>query len=141
MAFQEEQLIARIRRSWWRLIFPLLALFVAAAIFSYVNNRSVEQWALYLAYSIAGVLAVLFWLIPSIRHLSFYVELTSSRLVIRDGIFGQKTIELALADVTSIELGRGRKITIGRRDAESLVLEGIPATKTFVAELRSAART
>ena len=140
MAFQEEQLIARIRRSWWRLIFPLLALFVAAAIFSYVNNRSVEQWALYLAYSIAGVLAVLFWLIPSIRHLSFYVELTSSRLVIRDGIFGQKTIELALADVTSIELGRGRKITIGRRDAEPLVLEGIPATKTFVAELRSAAR-
>ena len=141
MAFQEEQLIARIRRSWWRLIFPLLALFVAAAIFSYVNNRSVEQWALYLAYSIAGVLAVLFWLIPSIRHLSFYVELTSSRLVIRDGIFGQKTIELALADVTSIELGRGRKITIGRRDGEPLVLEGIPATKTFVAELRSAART
>ena len=140
MAFQEEQLIARIRRSWWRLIFPLLALFVAAAIFSYVNNRSVEQWALYLPYSIAGVLAVLFWLIPSIRHLSFYVELTSSRLVIRDGIFGQKTIELALADVTSIELGRGRKITIGRRDAEPLVLEGIPATKTFVAELRSAAR-
>jgi membrane protein YdbS with pleckstrin-like domain len=140
VAFQEEQLIARIRRSWWRLIFPLLALFVAAAIFSYVNNRSVEQWALYLAYSIAGVVAVLFWLIPSIRHLSFYVELTSSRLVIRDGIFGQKTIELALADVTSIELGRGRKITIGRRDAESLVLEGIPATKTFVAELRSAAR-
>jgi membrane protein YdbS with pleckstrin-like domain len=139
VAFQEEQLIARIRRSWWRLIFPLLALFVAAAIFSYVNNRSVEQWALYLAYSIAGVLAVLFWLIPSIRHLSFYVELTSSRLVIRDGIFGQKTIELALADVTSIELGRGRKIAIGRRDAESLVLEGIPATKTFVAELRSAA--
>jgi membrane protein YdbS with pleckstrin-like domain len=140
VAFQEEQLIARIRRSWWRLIFPLLALFVAAAIFSYVNNRSVEQWALYLAYSIAGVVAVLFWLIPSIRHLSFYVELTSSRLVIRDGIFGQKTIELALADVTSVELGRGRKITIGRRDAESLVLEGIPATKTFVAELRSAAR-
>ena len=140
MAFQEEQLIARIRRSWWRLIFPLLALFVAAAIFSYVNNRSVEQWALYLAYSIAGVLAVLFWLIPSIRHLSFYVELTSSRLVIRDGIFGQKTNELALADVTSIELGRGRKITIGRRDAEPLVLEGIPSTKTFVAELRSAAR-
>jgi len=140
VAFQEEQLIARIRRSWWRLIFPLLALFVAAAIFSYVNNRSVEQWALYLPYSIAGVLAVLFWLIPSIRHLSFYVELTSSRLVIRDGIFGQKTIELALADVTSIELGRGRKITIGRRDAEPLVLEGIPATKTFVAELRSAAR-
>lgn len=140
MAFQEEQLIARIRRSWWRLIFPLLALFVAASVFSYVNNRSVEQWAVYVAYSVAALLAVLFWLIPSIRHLSFYVELTTSRLVIRDGIFGQKTVELALADITSIDLGRGRKITIGRRDAEPLVLESIPGTKGFVAELRSAAR-
>ena len=140
MAFQEEQLIARIRRSWWRLVFPLLALFIAATLFSYVNNRAQEQWLVYLCYSIAGVLAVVLWLIPSIRHLSFYVELTTSRLIVRDGIFGQKTVELSLSDITGIELGRGRVITISRREGEPLALQGLPKAKTFVAELRSAAR-
>jgi membrane protein YdbS with pleckstrin-like domain len=140
VAFQEEQLIARIRRSWWRLVFPLLSLFIAATLFSYVNNRAQEQWLVYLCYSIAGVLAVVFWLIPSIRHLSFYVELTTSRLIVRDGIFGQKTIELSLSDITGIELGRGRVITISRREVEPLALQGLPKAKTFVAELRSAAR-
>ena len=130
MAFQEEQLIARIRRSWWRLVLPLITLFIAAAIFSYVNNRAQEQWLLYVAYSISAALAVIFWLIPTIRHLNFYVELTTSRLVIRDGLFGQKTVEVSLGDVAGVELGRGRVITISRKNAEPLELRGIPRSKT-----------
>ena len=140
MAFQEEELIARIRRSWWRLVFPLLSLFIAATLYSYVNNRAQEQWLVYVCYSIAGVLAVFFWLIPSIRHLSFYVELTTSRLIVRDGIFAQKSFELSLSDITGIEFGRGRIITISRREGEPLALQGLPKAKTFVAELRAAAR-
>lgn len=119
---------------------PLFALFIAATLFSYVNNRAQEQWLVYLCYSIAGVLAVIFWLIPSIRHLSFYVELTTTRLIVRDGIFGQKTVELSLGDIAGIEFGRGRVITISRREGEPLALQGLPKAKTFVAELRTAAR-
>lgn len=140
MAFQEEQLIARVRRSWWRLFLPFLALFFAAAIFSYVNNRTHEQWLLYLSYSISAALAVIFWLIPSVRHLGFYVELTSSRLIIRDGVFGQKTIELSLSDVTGAELGRGRVLRVSRREGEAIELAGLPKAKTLLAELRAAAR-
>jgi hypothetical protein len=71
VAFQEEQVIARIRRSWWSMTFSLFALFLAAAILSYVSNRVVEEWLIYAAYSVAGLLAVFFWLVPTIKHLNF----------------------------------------------------------------------
>ena len=140
MAFQEEQIIARIRRSWFTLTFAFLALFAAATILSYVSNRSVETWLLYSAYAVSAVLALVFWLVPTIRHLNFYVELTTSRLIVRDGIFGHKTTELAIADIDSIELGRGRTIKIGRKSAEAVVLERMPKAKLLSAELRSLAR-
>jgi membrane protein YdbS with pleckstrin-like domain len=140
VAFQEEQIIARIRRSWFTLTFAFLALFLAAAILSYVSNRSVEPWILYSAYSACAVLALVFWLVPTVRHLNFYVELTTSRLIVRDGIFGQKTTELAIADIVSVELGRGRTIKIGRKSAEAVVLERMPKAKLLSSELRSLAR-
>lgn len=140
MAFQEEQIIARIRRSWFTLTFAFLALFLAAAILSYVSNRSVEPWILYSAYAACAVLALVFWLVPTVRHLNFYVELTTSRLIVRDGIFGQKTTELAIADIVSVELGRGRTIKIGRKSAEAVVLERMPKAKLLSSELRSLAR-
>ena len=140
MAFQEEQIIARIRRSWFTLTFAFLALFAAATILSYVSNRAVETWLLYSAYAVCAVLALVFWLVPTIRHLNFYVELTTSRLIVRDGIFGQKTTELAIADIVSVELGRGRTIKIGRKSAEAVVLERMPKAKLLSAELRSLAR-
>ena len=139
MAFQEEQIIARIRRSWFTLTFALLALFLSAAILSYVSNRVVDQWILYSAYVVSAGLAIFFWLIPTIRHLNFYVELTTSRLIVRDGIFGQKTTEVAIAEINSVELGRGRKLTLGRRNGEPLVLERMPKAKLIVEELRAAA--
>jgi membrane protein YdbS with pleckstrin-like domain len=140
VAFQQEQIIARIRRSWFTLTFAFLALFLAAAILSYVSNRSVEPWILYSAYAACAVLALVFWLVPTVRHLNFYVELTTSRLIVRDGIFGQKTTELAIADIVSVELGRGRTIKIGRKSAEAVVLERMPKAKLLSSELRSLAR-
>jgi membrane protein YdbS with pleckstrin-like domain len=140
VAFQEEQIVARIRRSWFTLTFALIALFLAAAILSYVSNRVVEQWVLYAAYFVSAVLALFFWLIPTIRHLNFYVEITTSRLIVRDGIFGQKTTEVAIAEINSVDLGRGRKLTLGRRNGEPLVFERMPKAKLIAEELRSLAR-
>lgn len=119
--------------------FALFALFLAGAILSYVSNRVVDEWLIYVAYSAAGLLAVFFWLVPTIKHLNFYVELTTSRLIVRDGIFGQKTTELSLGDITSIELLRGRAVSLGRREGERLVLERMPRAKRLVAELRAVA--
>ncbi len=138
MAFQEEQVIARIRRSWWSLLLPLLSLFLAGAILSYVSNRVLEPWLVYVAYAVAGVLAFFFWLMPTIRHLNFYVELTTSRLIVRDGIFAQKTAEISLAEVAGIELLRGRSLAVNRRSGERAVFTRVPKCKWLAAEIRAA---
>jgi hypothetical protein len=59
---------------------------------------------------------------------------------VRDGIFGQKTTELALADITSVDLGRGRTIKLGRGSGEPVVLERMPKAKLIATELRSLTR-
>ncbi len=139
MAFQEEQLVALIRRSWVTLVLPLLTLFVSAALVSYINNRVVEPWLGNLILVLAAIGAAV-WLISIVRHLIFYIKLTTSRLIVRDGIFGQKSIELSLAEVTAVEVGKGRTLRISRRDAEPLVLAKTPRAKMLAAEIRSLAR-
>lgn len=139
MAFQEEELVARVRRSWAGLILPFFALFLAAALMSYISNRVVDAWFSYLVFVMSGVLA-LFWLIAIIRHLNFYVELTTARLVFRDGLFGQKTTETSLSEVVSVDLGRARTLTIGRRGAEPLIVAKVPKAKALVTELRTLAK-
>lgn len=139
MAFQEEEVVARVRRSWAGLILPFAALFVAAGLISYISNRVVEAWLSYTAFGLSGLLG-LFWLISMIRHLNFYVELTTARAIFRDGIFGQKTREISLADVVSLELGKSKTLTIGRRGAEPLVIANVPKAKALAAELRNLAK-
>jgi hypothetical protein len=139
MAFQEEELVARVRRSWAGPTVGLIALFMSAALISYVNNRVVETWFSYLVYGTSALLALI-WLIAIVRHLNFYVELTTARVIFRDGIFGQKTIEISFSEVVSVELGKSKTLTIGRRSAEPLVIAKVPKAKLLVAEIRALAR-
>lgn len=139
MAFQEEQVVARVRRSWVTLLLPLLALFISAALVSYINNRVVETWFSNVILVVAAIGAVL-WLFSIVRHLIFYIELTTSRLIVRDGIFGQKSVEVSLGDVTAVEVGKGRTLNISRRTAEPIVLAKTPRAKTLAAEIKSLAR-
>ena len=139
MAFQEEELVARVRRSWGGPTLGLIALFIAAALISYVNNRVVESWFSYLVFGTSALLSVI-WLIAVVRHLNFYVELTTARIIFRDGIFGQKTIETSLSEVVSVELSKSKTLTIGRRSGEPLVIAKVPRAKVLLAEIRALAR-
>lgn len=131
--------MARVRRSWAGLILPFTALFVAAALISYISNRVVETWFTYLVFSVSGLLA-LFWLIAIVRHLNFYVELTTARIIFRDGIFGQKTTETSLSEVVSVDLGKAKTLTIARRGSEPLIIANVPKAKALLAELRAMAK-
>ena len=95
---------------------------------------------MYLAFSISGALAIFFWLFPLVRHLNFFVELTTSRLCVRDGLFAQKSIELSLSEITSVDVGRGRVIKVSRRDGEPILVKPVAGSKAFVGELRAAAK-
>ena len=118
---------------------PLLVLFVAAALVSYINNRVVDLWVSNLILVLAAVSGVV-WLIAIVRHLVFYIELTTSRLRVRDGLFGQRSVELSLSEITGVEVGRGRTLTLSRGAVEPLVLAKTPRVKTLAAEIKSLAR-
>lgn len=137
MSFQSEEYIGRIRQSAFGLVFPTLALFVAAAVASYFSNITVEQWLYYTILIACGVVAILFWLVPVIKHLSFYLDITSSRITIRRGIFGGQTLDLAWTDVREITFAKGGKVVLQPRDGEAIELAGLPKPKKLATTLRT----
>ena len=116
---------------------PFAALFIAAGIVSYFANQRLEVWQLNIAYSIALVIAIAFWLVPVIKHLSFYIDVTTTRLIIRRGLFGGKTVEIKLSDITAIEQRRSRVLIAANGIIDPIELSALPRPRAFVAQLRS----
>jgi membrane protein YdbS with pleckstrin-like domain len=137
VSFQSEEYVGRVRKSAASLIIPTFALFVAAAVSSYFSNVATEQWVYYAILIACGLVAVLFWLVPVIRHLSFYLDITTSRITIRRGIFGGKTLDISWNQISEITFAKGRKVVIQQREGEAVELDGLPGPKKLATTLRS----
>jgi len=137
VSFQSEEYLGRIRKSATGLVFPTLALFLTAAVASYFSNVTTEQWLYYTILILCGLFAVAFWLVPVIRHLSFYIDVTSSRLTIRRGIFGGGSVDLAWSDIREITFAKGRKVVLQPHTGETIELESLPQPKKLAATLRA----
>ncbi len=85
--------------------------------------------------AVSALLVLLFWLIPVLRYLSAYVEVSTSGVLVRSGLMGQKRQEVSFSQVTAVELGRGRRIEIVTRDGEVIALPKLPRAKKLVAQL------
>ncbi|MEN9713774.1 MAG: hypothetical protein RLZZ164_438 [Actinomycetota bacterium] len=137
MSFSSEEYLGRIRQHVVGLVLPFAALFVAAGIVSYFANQRLEVWQLNIAYSIALVIAIAFWLVPVIKHLAFYIDVTTTRLIIRRGLFGGKTVEIKLSDITAIEQRRSRVLIAANGLIDPIELSALPRPRAFVAQLGS----
>lgn len=114
----------------------MLTLALAAGIVSYFANKRFEVWQLNIAYSVALAIAIFFWLVPTLRHLSFYIDVTTTRMIVRRGLFGQKTVELAWSEITGIEQ-RGSKLTITALKLNGpLVIDKLSRPKVLAAIIR-----
>lgn len=136
---QTEIYLGRIRHRVTSLVIPFALLFLASAIVSYFANKRFEIWQLNIAYSVALAIAVLGWLIPVIRHLAFYIDLTTTRLVVRMGLFGGKTVELAWNEISSVEQRRSTIVITSLKLNGPLELTRIPGAKALAAQIRTAA--
>lgn len=136
MSFQSEEYVSRIRKSAGSLFLPTLTLFIAAAVASYFSNIVIEQVWYYVILGLCGVVATLFWLVPVIRHLSFYLDLTTTRVTIRRGLFGGQSVDLAWSEIAEISYQKGRKIVLQPRAGEAIELIGLPQAKKLAATLR-----
>lgn len=136
MSFQSEEYVGRLRKSAMSLVMPTLALFLCAAVASYFTNIVIDQFWYFVILCVCALFAVIFWLVPVIRHLSFYLDLTTTRVTIRRGLFGGQSVDMAWSEIAEISYQKGRKIVLQPKAGEPVELIGLPQPKKLAATLR-----
>ena len=136
-SFIESRRLARIRPSAIRLFLPFLALALACFGVSFYSGRLPEPWMNIAMYSLAGALALFFWLIPVLRYVSSYVDVFTTRVLCRAGLMGQVRSEASFSQVTDVRLGNGRKIQLSLTNGETLELPRLPRAKKLAAEIQA----
>lgn len=135
MSFLAEQRIARLRPRSGKLFFPMLLLFAVSFALSFLYGRLTEQWQIMTMWSVAGLLVLLFWLIPVLRWAGTFLEVTTTKVIYRAGIFGSNRIEIPLSQITNVELTRRRTFTITAQGMEPTVISGIGKHKLVATEI------
>ena len=135
MSFLAEQRIARIRPRGSKLFFPSVFLFAACFALAFFSGRLAEQWQYTVLYIVAGSVTFFFWFIPLLRFMSTFLEVTTTRVLYRSGLLGQKRREVSLTQIKDVQLTKGRSISIVVEGREPLVITGIPKHKMVAVEI------
>lgn len=135
MSFLAEQRIARIRPRASKLFLPNLFLFLACFAAAFFGGRLTEQWQNILLWSLCGAVVFLFWFIPLLRFVSTFLEITTTRVLYRSGLLGQKRSEVSLTQIKDVQLTRGRTISIIIDGKEPMVVPGIPKHRMVAVEI------
>ena len=141
----EETRLVQLRKHGSVLLLPTLLLLLVSGLVTFFLPKLSEPWQQQLLL-VAGALAgLLFWLVPSIRFLSNRFELTSNRVVIRTGLFGTKSDQVAWGELSGVSVQRGfglwlkgaGNVHLHRTTGEDLVLPHVPKAKRLAREIES----
>ncbi|MEN9715669.1 MAG: hypothetical protein RJA35_1136 [Actinomycetota bacterium] len=127
-------LLGRFRARGSRLILPTLFLAVSAFLLSFLYGRFTEQWQLIALYSVCGLIAFFGFLIPLLRYLTAWTDVTTARVVVRSGLWGQNYRSVSLAQVQQVEQS-GSVITLQVQGEEALEIRGLPKSKLVSQEI------
>lgn len=134
MSFESEFLLVRLRARGSRLIIPTAFLALAAFLISFLNDKFSEDWQKYGLYGLAAAIALFGFVVPLIRYLTAWTDITTSRVVQRSGLFGQNFRAVSHANVERVELG-SRVITLFVAGEEALEIASVPKAKLVATEL------
>jgi hypothetical protein len=70
-----------------------------------------------------------------LRFVSTFLEVTTTRVLYRSGLLGQKRREVSLTQIKDVQLTRGRSISIVVEGQEPFVITGIPKHKMVAVEI------
>ena len=102
---------------------------------AFFGGRLTEQWQYSVLWISCGFVAFFFWFIPLLRFMSTFLEVTTTRVLYRSGLFGQKRREISLTQIKDVQLTKGRTISIVVEGQEPLVIAGIPKHKIVAVEI------
>lgn len=114
-----------------------VVLFAVVFGLSFMSGRVLEDWLAITINAAAGVLIAFFWLLPSIRYATTFVDITSTRIISRGGLFARVRRELSWSQVTGIEYSRTKGIVILAGEEPPLILTRMPRAKALAEELRA----
>jgi hypothetical protein len=135
VSFEAEVLLGRFRARGSRLFLPTVFLGVAAFLATFITGKLSEQWMWITAYVLCGALAFFGFLVPLLRYLSSWTDVTTSRVVQRSGLFGQNYRSVSMANIQRVELGAGSVVTLFVSGEEALELRGLPKAKVLAQEI------
>ncbi len=129
---EDEELLAEMRPHWLYFAGPLAVTAVAwAAVLALLIGAHPPGWTNYPLLAIAAVPTV--WLAGRlVRWRSYTLALTSTRILVRQGVLGRDTVQLRLQRITEINiaqalweraLGTGRLIIDVQGEDDSMILE------------------
>ncbi len=139
----EEQKFVVVRSHGSTLLFPVVFVFGVGLLYFFVEWRLPEQWQKQALIGVCITAVIFLWLIPSIRFFTNRCEITSTRAVVRSGIFGTKTEEVPWGEVTGVSISRGvtawlqgaGDIRLNREFGQDLVLKRVPKAKKLAKEI------
>lgn len=114
-----------------------LVLFAVVFGLSFMSGRVLEEWLALTINVVAGLLIAVFWLLPSIRYATTFVDITSTRIISRGGLFARVRRELSWSQVTGIEYSRTKGIIILAGEEPPLILTRMHRAKALAEELRA----
>lgn len=135
MSFEAEVLLGRFRARGTRLIWPTIFLGITCFLATFLVGKLTEQWQQIAAYVVYGLILLLGFLVPVLRYLTAWTDLTSSRVVQRSGLFGQHFRQISYHQIERVELGAGRLITLYVAGEEAMELRSIPKTRIVAQEI------
>lgn len=136
MSFQQEQTLVRLRRRASSLWFSYLVLALVSAVLTWASLRQLDTWIAYSIYAACGLTLLFFWLIPAWRFASNYTDVTTARVIVHGGMFGQVKRDIQLSAVTGIEHQRGKGVSISVGEGEPVLLASVSSPKALAEALR-----
>jgi len=136
VTFQQEFVLARIRQRSSSLLPAQIALFICVFVLSFISGKVFDAWITLTIEISVGLVALVFWLLPTWRYATTFIDITTTRIVQRGGLFARVKREVTHAQISSIEHSRKRGIVLTVVDAEPMVLTKTPKSKELAEELR-----
>lgn len=136
MTFQQEFVLARIRQRSSVLIPAQIALFICIFVLSFLSGKVLDSWITLSVEIAVALVAVIFWLLPTWRYATTYVDVTTTRIVQRGGLFARVKREVSHSQISAVEHSRSRGVVLTVDEAEPMVLAKTPKSKELAEELR-----
>ncbi|MGP0031999.1 MAG: PH domain-containing protein [Acidimicrobiales bacterium] len=138
----DEDIVVEMRPHWVFFVGPLIVAAVAVVVVGVILvalGKHADAWVTYFFLALAAI-PVLWFVGRLLRWRNYIIALTTTRIIVRRGVFERNTLQLRLQRVTEVNtsqalweraLGTGRLILDVQGDDDSLVIEDVSKPLVF----------